>query len=103
MYPSTERAFCAACGLKHLSQAWILYQESITGYPHHYWPSMGHMAEAEDEIALRMPQEAGEIRAARKAWEADRTRVPGFLGLLYRVAVTGSLVSEEDVPKGVVR
>jgi len=43
------RPFCLLCILKHLSQADVLMDEALLGYPMHRWRAIGHMAEAESE------------------------------------------------------
>jgi len=59
--------------------------ESLKGYPHHYWDALGHMAQAEDEIAVLLPDEMELIRKARKTWEDDPRKVPDFRTLMYKV------------------
>lgn len=90
---------CPKCSIKHLGQAKacaklatlllaearVLGFESLKGYPHHYWDALGHMAEAEDEIILIMPEEAEAIREARKRWEEDSCKFPDFRKLMYMV------------------
>lgn len=54
---------CPLCTLKHLSQAIILINESLQGYPIHRWLAVGHMAEAEAEAPSHSM--ANRIRAQR--------------------------------------
>lgn len=90
---------CPKCTIKHLGQAKVcakkamllvgeakvLWLETFRGYPHHYWDALAHMAQAEEEIAVIMPDETAAINAARKAWEADAKDVPDFDELRYMV------------------
>ena len=43
------RPSCQDCVIKHLSQAMVLMDEAILGYPTHRYLAIGHMAEAESE------------------------------------------------------
>lgn len=90
------RDFCPRCAIKHLSQARALLKERDKGYPHHVWYAIGHLAEAEDEIVERMPEEAGEIRAARVALERNPKDLLDFEALMYMVAHGGMLEEVED-------
>jgi hypothetical protein len=91
------RNFCPRCAIKHLAQARALLLESYKGYPLHVWYCIGHMAEAEDEIAVRMPDEAALIRAARLALEKDpRNACIEFAPLMLAVGKGGMLEEVED-------
>lgn len=95
---SQIREQCTRCAIKHLGQARALMLETKKGYPHHVWYAMGHMAEAEDEIAEIQPEEAEAIRAARiriqdslAEGDPDKVFMPAFKGLMYTVARGGML------------
>ena len=97
--PCHQDRQCPRCTLKHLGQAKacaklarlllaearVLGFESLKGYPHHYWDALGHMAQAEDEVLVVLPEVAGAIRDARKAWELDVNALPDFRALMYAV------------------
>lgn len=85
------RDFCPRCSIKHLAQARALLKERRKGYPHHVWYAIGHMAEAEDEIIDRMPDEARAIRDARLTLEKDTDKPVDFEELMYMVARGGLL------------
>ena len=90
---------CPKCSLKHVSQAKacaklarllvsearILAFETLKGYDAHYWDALGHLAQAEDEIVVIMPEVATVIRGARKVWEADCNKLPDFRALQYAI------------------
>ncbi len=63
------RPSCLFCATKHLSQALILLNESLQGYPTHRWLAYGHMAEASDELIQDHPLQAENIRNERKRLE----------------------------------
>ncbi len=86
-----KREFCPRCAIKHLAQARALLKERDKGYPHHVWYAVGHMAEAEDEIVERMPEEALLIRKERMRLEKDLRACVDFEGLMYAVARGGML------------
>lgn len=65
------RNSCLSCALKHLAQSSILLSESVKGYPNHFWFSLGHLAEAEDELVKDFPQMSNMIRDNRVALEKD--------------------------------
>jgi hypothetical protein len=65
----SPRPECLYCVLKHLSQATVLLQESLQGYPYHRWLAIGHLAEAETEMQGYNPAIARDIRAYRKKIE----------------------------------
>lgn len=101
-----HRTPCADCGRKHLSQAKlllsqaaILWNEMFQGYPEHfsicldrlegageklwrvhdrYWDSMGHMAEASDELVVKWPIIANAIRDERLRLQDDPNHRPDF-------------------------
>lgn len=59
------RDSCLECVLKHLAQAAVLMTEAELGYPSHAALAIGHMAEAESEALLELPDLAFEIRGLR--------------------------------------
>lgn len=63
------RSSCILCACKHLAQACVLLNEMKLGYPAHYWIALGHMAEAEDELAQDYLDLARSVRAYRKELE----------------------------------
>lgn len=94
---STERIVCPRCAIKHLSQARALLLETRKGYPTHVAFAMGHMAEAEDEIVLQMPESASLIREERLKLEADPEYVPNWERLITIVAIDGMLPGTEGL------
>lgn len=67
---------CPLCTLKHLTQAIVLLNESLTGYPTHRWYAIGHIAEAEAEApTLDM---ANRIRVQRLNAMDDLDKIPDF-------------------------
>lgn len=71
------RESCLNCARKHISQAEVLAIEAVFGYPEHRWLAIAHLAEAEAELQDQYLSEAYEVRAHRKAYEADPNyRVP---------------------------
>ena len=60
------RKSCIDCVIKHITQAHILMLESKLGYPLHYYIAIGHLAEAEDEVADISLAMANRIRDIRK-------------------------------------
>ena len=72
------RNSCLSCALKHITQSSILLSESEKGYPNHYWYSLGHLAEAEDELVKDFPDLANIIRNARIVLEKDRSSIPDY-------------------------
>ncbi len=91
------RNFCPRCAIKHLAQARVLLLERDKGYPLHSWYAIGHLAEAEDEIVVRMPDEAASIRAARLALEKDPKNANiEFAALMLAVGKGGMLEEVED-------
>lgn len=97
MSDNIERAFCPRCAIKHIAQARALMLETRKGYPEHVWYAMGHLAEAEDEIIVRMPEEGRSIRAIRMLIETSlktgEAYVPDF-GELMRVVAKGAMLEE---------
>lgn len=61
------RDTCLFCVSKHISQSIVLLMESVKGYSEHYWLSIGHLAEAEDESSGDFPELTNEIRRVRIA------------------------------------
>ena len=66
---TAPRPSCPKCVLKHLSQACVLFQESLQGYPTHRWLAIGHMAEAEAESQAIASKFADLLRQERKKAE----------------------------------
>ena len=62
------RRGCADCAIKHLSQAMVLMDEEMLGYPLHRYLAIGHMSEAESELlgvgedGIKLAQEVRELR-----------------------------------------
>jgi len=83
---NAPRKPCADCSRKHLAQAAILLQESIAGYPEHRWLAIGHVAEAEAEIAGLYPDVAQGLRASRKAMESDKEVMPDFMAVVSEIS-----------------
>ncbi len=71
-----SREPCPMCTLKHLSQAIVLMNESITGYPTHRWYAVGHIAEAEAESPTL--ELANRIRMIRLNVMDDLEYIPDF-------------------------
>lgn len=59
------RDYCYDCMIKHCGQAAVLLMETKKGYPEHFIYAIGHLAEAEDEIVQKHPNQAGKIREFR--------------------------------------
>jgi len=76
---------CAHCSKKHLSQAMVLLDESINGYPEHRWMAAGHIAEAESEIAGLYSDVAEKLRGARKTMDEDRSYFPNLLPAILEI------------------
>ena len=71
---------CPLCTVKHLAQAVVLLNESLTGYPTHRWLAIGHMAEAEAEApSLDM---ANRIRGHRLRAMDELEHIPDMTELL---------------------
>jgi len=71
---------CPMCTLKHLGQAIVLFNESLTGYPTHRWIAVGHMAEAEAEAPSQ--DMANRIRAQRIIAMDEPDFIPHLTDLL---------------------
>lgn len=54
--PKMPRRPCIDCVEKHISQAWILGNEAIMGYPEHIALVLGHLAEAWEETPIEMEE-----------------------------------------------
>jgi len=67
----SPRKTCLDCTRKHLSQAAVLMEEALQGYPDHRWLAVGHLAEASTESLDQYPDLAKEIRAHRVAYMND--------------------------------
>jgi hypothetical protein len=85
------RNFCPRCAIKHLAQARVLLLETRKGYPHFAWYAIGHIAEAEDEIVVRMPEEALKLRELRLQLEQDPLAEMDLTDAMYMVAKGGML------------
>jgi hypothetical protein len=85
---------CPMCTIKHLSQAIVLMNESLTGYPTHRWYAIGHMAEAEAEAPSQ--EMANRIRMIRIETMDDLKFVPDFTELITDLdaIVRGNTVPE---------
>lgn len=92
-----ERIVCPRCALKHVGQARALLLETHKGYPYHVVYAAGHLAEAEDEIVLQMPDTAETIRAHRLALESDPTYVPNWERIINAIVVDGMLPGAEEI------
>lgn len=69
---AAPRRACTACVLKHLSQAVVLLDEARQPeYAIHRWFAVGHLAEAEAEIAGLSSQLAEQIRTLRHELQED--------------------------------
>ena len=76
---SAPRPACPKCVLKHLSQACVLFQESLQGYPAHRWLAIGHMAEAEAEAQETSSAFADLLREERKKAENVNDLATGYV------------------------
>jgi hypothetical protein len=85
---------CPMCTLKHLSQAIVLMNESITGYPIHRWYAVGHIAEAEAESPTQ--EMANRIRMIRLDVMDDLDFIPDFTEIVTEL---DSLVRGHIVPQ----
>ena len=79
------RPACFDCCRKHLAQAIVLLTESKQGYPAHRWLSVGHLAEAAEEIMEKDVGMADSIRAERLAVMSRPDYMPQLLDLIDRV------------------
>lgn len=66
------RTNCIDCAIKHISQAQILLDETLLGYPKNKYLAIGHLAEAESELLAIFPEVATDIRQARLLVAADK-------------------------------
>lgn len=66
------RTTCIDCAIKHISQAQVLLDEVLLGYPKNKYLAMGHLAEAESELVTIYPETATDIRQARLLVAADK-------------------------------
>lgn len=92
-----SRVVCPKCAIKHIAQARALLLESRKGYPVHVAYAMGHLAEAEDEIVLQMPESAALIREERLMLEDNPEYVPDWERLIKIVAIDGMLPGTEGM------
>lgn len=76
------RRACLDCAIKHLSQAQVLLDESVLGYPIHRALAMGHMAEAESELIAEFLPMAEQIREERIKMQEDQVYQPGLMELI---------------------
>ena len=60
-----SRESCFDCVRKHIGQAHALLDETVQGYPRHFWWAVGHLSEAESESIRENRAVAREIRRAR--------------------------------------
>lgn len=58
---------CLSCCLKHIASALVLAGEIKTGYdtPAYHLYLLGNLAEAQEQVALRLPSLANQLRAIR--------------------------------------
>lgn len=80
------RPTCTDCALKHIAQASILLSESYQGYPTHFYLSLGHLAEAGDELVQLYPSQAKMVRAERKKLETTPDYIPDFNRMLETIS-----------------
>lgn len=73
------RSYCLDCVIKHLGQAMVTQQEAMLGYPEHILLTIGHLAEASEEIIGVSSNLSSEIRQWRlSVIEDSSTEVPYF-------------------------
>ncbi len=65
------RESCTDCVLKHIAVAHILLHEAKMGYPNHVYLALGHLAQAEVELAAKHLDVARELRIVRKHIEEE--------------------------------
>ena len=80
-----QRKPCAHCAKKHLSQAMVLLDETVNGYPEHRWMAVGHIAEAESEIAGLYSDIAEKLRESRKTMDENRDYFPDLLPVVVEI------------------
>jgi hypothetical protein len=88
---SGDRVPCPLCCLKHIGQARALMLEARKGYPNSFWFSLGHLAEAEDEILSTSKDLAALIREERKTLERNPGYQIDFDELVEVISITASL------------
>lgn len=90
------RLSCIDCVIKHISQAMILANEAIMGYPlHKYW-AIGHLAEASDEAIKDFPELAHIIRAERLNYSNNDDYIINFEELLNIILESTKRVSHDE-------
>lgn len=91
------RPTCIACSRKHLMQSRAILMEVRKGYPTYWEYAIGHMAEAEDEIADQYPAVAESIRSERIKVEATKgAHMPEWEPLVLKLrGVLGDLEESE--------
>lgn len=83
---STKRRMsCKQCACKHLGQARALCLETKKGHSAHDWFVMGHLAEAEDELANEFSDATNKIRDERLKYQEDRAYKIPFEDLITLV------------------
>lgn len=90
---------CCYCVMKHLSQALILLQESILGYPRHVWLALGHMAEAESEILEYSEELAKKIRDVRICIQDQKPQKCSVQDLIWQVEEFMHSIPEKEYGK----
>ena len=93
------RDVCLNCARKHLAQAVILATEQCTGYPEFKWLVIGHLAEAEAELAAEYTDLANEIREYRKAYEDDTEVELPLMEVIARITELDETEEEEPEPE----
>ena len=79
------RDSCINCALKHLGQAVAIFKEVRKGYTEFPVYVRGHMAEAEDELALDHPHLVDPIRRERIKYESEPDYNPDFRSLILSI------------------
>jgi len=93
------RPTCTDCALKHISQSMILLSEAHQGYPMHLFYSLGHLAEASDELVQLYPEQAAMVREERKKLEENPDYSPRYEMMLDAVAENCDICQlEPDLP-----
>ena len=82
------RLACIFCAIKHLSQAHVLLDESVMGYPIHRALAMGHMAEAESELIREYLPMAIQIREERIKMQEQLEYHPDLMSMLELLWIT---------------
>lgn len=70
-------------------------EESVLGYPHHWFRAVGHMAEASSELVNEYPDLAMEIREHRKVLMDDLEYAIPFTKLLQECYERKNLLGQE--------